>query len=102
METLMNVVAVVVALYVVSELAAALYIYRNRRTMVPRLQSAVRRFLGLDVDFNHNATAVSELAQLTDTLNRKVTILGRWAKQERQVMIKRGIVTPIRSNNLEQ
>ena len=46
MQTLQTVLLVFISLYILAETAAAIYIYRKRATVIPRLRQAIGRFIG--------------------------------------------------------
>ena len=46
MQTLNTVLLVFISLYIIADTVAALIIYRNRATILPRLRQAVGRFIG--------------------------------------------------------
>lgn len=85
MNTIFQIAVIVIAGYVAIEIATAIYIYRNRRTLVPRIRSLLRSILGLDVD----RVAVDSAL---DVLHRKVNYIGRHTQFERQQLRQMGIL----------
>ena len=88
----MNVVLTIIALYVVVEFCTIGYVLYNRKTVVPRLQRAVRSFLGLDVDFNYHANNDSRFAEELRVVHKKINYVAGHVKFERQQLRKMGIL----------
>jgi len=98
MNTILNVLSVIGILfcvvYVAAEAFAAIYIYRNRHTIIPRLFAVLRTGLGVaDVNMrlaNHDATAKERF----DRLERKINFIGKHTQFEREELRRRGILAP--------
>lgn len=100
METIFQIATVIVAIYILTEAAAAVYIYRNRAVLVPRIRVALRNLLGLDTDANSVETkSILRNAEYRD-LDRKITYIGRHIKFERDQLRKMGVLkSPQKSDN---
>jgi hypothetical protein len=91
MEMLLNALAllggILVGAFIVGEMAAAVYIYRNRATLLPR----IRQFFGSDTQ-HATLVRVNELNDTLQRLERKVNYIGRHTQFERQTLRRMGIL----------
>jgi len=104
MNTLFQIAVIVIACWMVIEVATAVYIYRNRATLIPRIRTGLRHLLGLDSD---RFVAQTE----REAMVRKINYIGRHVQFERQELRKLGVLTddiktsspanvlPLRSDN---
>jgi hypothetical protein len=93
MEVFMNTFLTFLGLVIVgTELTTAVYIYLNRRTLVPRFFAVLRTGLGVsDVNMslrNHDARA----AERFDKIDRRLNYLCNHTKFEREQLRKLGIL----------
>lgn len=91
MDILFVIASVAVTLFVVGEIAAVIYILRNCSTVSIRL----RKFLGLELDFNYHASTASVLAERLETIDRKINYIGRHTKFERAQLRKMGLLKEV-------
>jgi prefoldin subunit 5 len=106
METIYQIAVVVIALYVLAEVGAGIYIYRNRRTAIPRLRNTLRNLLGLDQDASRVDTIGDSLQagrQEHASIERKINYIGKHIQFERQELRRRGILrdTPKADNVIQ-
>jgi len=92
METLTQIAIVIVAMYVLAEVAAAVYILRNRNKVGTRMKYALRNLLGLNDDMYHSTSAFSRLESKINLLDRKMNYVGKHVKFEREQLRKLGIL----------
>ena len=104
MDTIFTILGFIALAYVGVEVATAIYIFRNRRTLVPRIFAALRNNLGLSADamravdnqyrLAQNIAAHDELAAANFArLEAKINYIGRHTKFEREELRRRGILT---------
>jgi hypothetical protein len=92
MNTIFTILGFIALGYVGIEVATAIYIYRNRRTLLPRFFAVLRTGLGVsDVNMslrNHDARA----AERFDKIDRRLNYLCNHTKFEREQLRKLGIL----------
>ena len=76
---------IVIASWLVIETATAIYIYRNRKALAPRVRAALRNLLGLESDRFVASTEREEIV-------RKINYIGRHVQFERQQLKVMGIL----------
>jgi hypothetical protein len=92
METLTNIALVIVIGYVFAEICAGVYIYRNRRTVLPRISYTLRSLLGLTLDESANHDRFVMTAEKINRIERKLNYIGRHVNFEREQLRKMGIL----------
>jgi hypothetical protein len=96
MNTLVNVLSIIgvslCILYVTAEAFAAIYIYRNRRTLVPMFGAKLRSLLGISNDALRNVNQYESTMERLSRLERKVNFIGNHTVFERKQLRKLGIL----------
>ena len=94
MNTIVQIAMVIVALYIVAEVCSAIYIYRNRDVVVPKLRIVIRNLFGLNSDQSvadaHNRIRNAEYQDLCNKMN----FIGKHVEFERAALRARGVQVP--------
>jgi hypothetical protein len=88
METVYQIAVIVVALYVAAEVGAAIYIFRNRATVLPQIGRTLRHLLGLDQD----ALRAARIEAVAERNGRKLNYIANHVKFEREQLRKMGLL----------
>jgi hypothetical protein len=92
MNTIFQIAVILIATYVVVEVATLVYILRYRSTAVPRIRYALRSLLGLDRDRSNAQDQERCVSSRLDLLDKKINYVGRHIKFEREQLRRMGIL----------
>lgn len=76
---MMTVAAVLVSVYVLAEVGAAVYILKNRHTVLPRMRNMLRHMLGTDVIAAEQMETNSHLKKLRRSARKAAESLNQEA-----------------------
>lgn len=80
---MMTVAAVVVTMYVLAEVGAAVYILKNRHTVLPRMRAMLRHMLGTDTLAALQVETNTHLRKLRRSARRTAESLNQEPAQKR-------------------